>query len=153
MHRKLHMLLPVGGHVELDETPWQAISHELAEESGYTLGELNILQPVSRLKALSTVALHPAPLAMNTHDIPTKHFHTDIQYGFIASGEPSGKPDENESADLRWLTSDELDQLPNTEIYETTRETYRFLLDEALPQWDKIATNLFQLEFPKDLPH
>lgn len=39
MHRKLGMLLPPGGHVELDETPWAAMAHELTEESGYTLDE------------------------------------------------------------------------------------------------------------------
>lgn len=35
MHRKHHRLLPVGGHVELDETPWQSAVHELREEAGY----------------------------------------------------------------------------------------------------------------------
>ena len=34
-HRKLKMLLQFGGHVELDETPWQAVLREIAEESGY----------------------------------------------------------------------------------------------------------------------
>lgn len=32
LHKKLGVLLPVGGHVELSETPWQAIAHELEEE-------------------------------------------------------------------------------------------------------------------------
>jgi len=34
-HRKLNKLLQFGGHVELDETPWQAVLREIAEESGY----------------------------------------------------------------------------------------------------------------------
>jgi len=32
MHKKLNVLLPVGGHIELDETPWAAMAHELEEE-------------------------------------------------------------------------------------------------------------------------
>ncbi len=29
MHRKLGFLMQVGGHIELDETPWQSVEHEL----------------------------------------------------------------------------------------------------------------------------
>lgn len=35
-HRKLGTLLQFGGHVELDETPWQAVLREIMEESGLT---------------------------------------------------------------------------------------------------------------------
>lgn len=41
-HRKLHKLLPIGGHVELNESPWQAIAHELDEESGYSMSQLMV---------------------------------------------------------------------------------------------------------------
>lgn len=27
-HKKMKVLLPVGGHIELSETPWQAAAHE-----------------------------------------------------------------------------------------------------------------------------
>ena len=37
MHRKIGKLAQIGGHIELNETPWQSIAHELEEESGYTL--------------------------------------------------------------------------------------------------------------------
>ena len=145
MHRKLNVLLPVGGHVELDETPWQAMAHELTEESGYTLSQLQILQPQSRIKKISNVVQHPYPLSMNTHEIPDGHYHTDIQYGFVTTEDPSVQINEGESSDLRWVTQKELSTLSSELIYEGTREIYTFMFDEALAKWDKVDTNDFLL--------
>ena len=150
MHRKLNILLPIGGHVELSETPWQAISHELTEESGYTLGKLDILQPKSRIRKMTNVVQHPYPLSMNTHDIPTKHFHTDIEYAFVAKDDPEMGTDEGESLDLRWVTKGELDELSNDLIFDNIREVYRFIFDEALNTWEQVPTNAFLLEFPTE---
>lgn len=97
VHRKLGSLLPPGGHVELDETPWMAMAHELHEESGYSLNELRVVQPKVRLKHLSGITLHPLPVVSNTHDIPDDHFHTDLDYLFIASAPSQGKPEEGEN--------------------------------------------------------
>lgn len=78
MHKKLHVLLQPGGHVELREDPWQAITHELKEESGYALEELEILSPKA-----PNAKLHPVPVVVNTHNfddegttsIPIYHLH------------------------------------------------------------------------------
>ena len=35
LHKKVGKLMQIGGHIELDETPWQSVVHELFEESGY----------------------------------------------------------------------------------------------------------------------
>lgn len=48
-HKKTGKYMQFGGHIELDETPWQAVRHELMEESGYDLSDLQILQPMQRL--------------------------------------------------------------------------------------------------------
>lgn len=150
LHRKLRTLLPVGGHVELSETPWNAMSHELTEESGYHLGQLKILQPPSRIKQLTKVIQHPYPLSMNTHDITAKHFHTDIQYGFVAIGEPDSNIEAGESTSLQWLTRHELDALSPSEIYTNIREVYCFLLDEALTNWEHVNVSDFLTSFPGD---
>lgn len=149
MHRKHHILLPVGGHVELSETPWQAIAHELTEESGYQLTQLDILQPPSRIKQMSHVVQHPYPLSMNTHDIPHRHFHTDIEYGFVTEDDPAEKLSEGESSDVRWLSREELLDLPKDMIYTNTREVYMFMLDEALHKWDQVPTGHYLLDFPE----
>ena len=69
MHRKLGKLMPPGGHVELDETPWAAVSHELQEETGYRLTELDIMQPKLRMKSARGITIHPQPFASNTHAV------------------------------------------------------------------------------------
>jgi len=149
MHKKLGVLLPVGGHVELTETPWQALAHELEEEAGYTLGQLEVLQPVSRIKHMSKVVQHPYPISMNTHAIPDDHFHSDIEYGFIAKADPSVKLAEGESLDVRWLTQSELNKLDSSLIFDNTKEVYNFIFDEALSNWDLVSTDTFLLEFPE----
>lgn len=42
-HKKIEVLMQIGGHIELDETPWQTVAHELEEESGYTPYELTVV--------------------------------------------------------------------------------------------------------------
>ncbi len=145
MHKKLHKLLPVGGHIELSETPWQAMAHELEEESGYGLADLVLLQPVSRIKHLSGVSLHPYPLNVNTHSITPTHFHSDMTYGFIASSDPSGSVEDAESADLRWLTRVELGGLHESDIFLNTKETYDFMFSECLSNWERIPAVAFQV--------
>lgn len=150
MHRKHKILLPVGGHVELLETPWQAIVHELAEESGYTIDQLQILQPKYRIKKMNGVVQHPYPLSMNTHDISNDHFHTDIQYAFIAKGEPIGTIEDGESIDIRWLSTEEIKALSSGDIFQNTREVYDFILSEALKNWERVDTTEFLLHFPSE---
>jgi len=145
MHRKLNILLPVGGHVELNETPWQAMAHELLEESGYSLSEVRILQPPVRLESLTDIALHPYPLVMNTHDVPGEHFHSDTVYGFVVQGEPSEEAEEGESIDIRWLTNEEIQALGDDEIFENTKQVYNFFLTKALQNWTSVKAETFEL--------
>jgi len=145
MHRKLHKLLPVGGHIELNETPWQAIAHELTEESGYQLSELQILQPAQRITTLANVMLHPQPIVTNTHDITAEHFHSDVAYAFIANGEPKGQPDDGESMDLRWLSRKDLGALTKEEVWHNTVQTCYFIMDTVLQEWERVPTKDFSL--------
>lgn len=146
MHRKLHKLLPVGGHIELAETPWQAIAHEITEESGYALDSLAILQPTVRIDSAEGIIIHPYPIVANTHDITDDHFHSDTAYALIAGADPTGKPAENESADLRWVTLNELSALPSSEIWQNTRQIYTFILSTALHHWEQVPTSQFSLD-------
>lgn len=110
MHRKVKKYSEVGGHMELDETPWQTIVHELEEEAGFTLNELDIYQPVSAPTSLPTVTVHPVPSLLMTYHPVKDHYHSDMSYVFYAKAEPSKKPAEGESDDVRWFTIDELKQ-------------------------------------------
>jgi 8-oxo-dGTP pyrophosphatase MutT (NUDIX family) len=146
MHRKLHKLLPVGGHIEIDETPWQAAAHEIAEESGYALDQLTVLQPHERIRELTGVLVHPQPVLANTHNITSDHFHSDTAYALVAHGDPSGELDEGESADVRWLTRAEIQALSNDDIWENTQQAYDFIFETVLPNWEQVPASNFTLQ-------
>lgn len=139
MHKKLHKYLQFGGHVELHETPWQAITHELAEESGYDITQLQLLQPKLRIKQLTGTNLHPHPVQINTHKINDEldHYHTDIAFALVTDQEPSAQVGQGESVDIRLFTLAELKALPAEQIVETVRETGIFVLEKCLTQWGR----------------
>lgn len=146
MHKKLGILLQPGGHVELHENPWQAIRHEIEEETGYELSQLALLQPKDRIGQLTGAQLHPAAVCQNTHDFAgsREHRHTDTTYAFIAKGAPANLPADGESADLRWVSADELNQLGEGEIFEDVREIGRFVLLTCLRNWEEVPVDEYE---------
>ena len=144
MHRKLNILLPPGGHIELRETPWQAIAHELEEESGYQFGDLQLLQPPTRIQTTSDAVIHPQAIVQNTHPISKHHYHSDTAYGFIAQQAPSGSIADGESTDVRWLTVEEMKILDASSIFQLTVEVYDFIFNTLLDTWDRVDPNEFQ---------
>lgn len=96
-HKKIDVYMQIGGHIELDETPWQAMAHELEEESGFTLDELSVLQPtIGRVRDVDNIN-HPVPFTMNTHNVGNDHYHSDLCYGFVAENLPENQTAEGES--------------------------------------------------------
>ena len=112
MHKKFNKLLQPGGHIELNENPWEAIKHELVEETGYDIFQLEIIQPRHLAFGLNktNMVLHPTPFVYNTHptDPEGTHYHTDVTFLFLTTEEPNGEPGEGETTDLRWLTLDQI---------------------------------------------
>lgn len=145
LHKKTQMLFPIGGHIELDETPWQAIAREIKEESGYLLSQTKVLQPQQRISRLSDATIHPQPIAVSDHDVTSEHFHTDLAYAFVVHSEPESNADEGESTDLRWLTKEELEKLADAEIFPNTREIYNFIFNECLPNWEVVPPQHYKL--------
>jgi 8-oxo-dGTP pyrophosphatase MutT (NUDIX family) len=145
MHKKFHKLLQAGGHIELNETPWEAITHELLEETGYDINQLEILQPYHRIKFLPSVTIHPIPILHNTHkvDAEGKHMHTDLGYGFVTDQLPRGLPVEGESTDIRWLDLEEISNLKSDEIGFDTKHIAEWLITEGILSWEKVATKTF----------
>jgi len=137
MHKKLNKYLQFGGHVELDETPWQTVIHELREESGYEMDQLKLLQPLSRLTKLSGSTLHPLPLVYATYKYgDLDHFHTDTSYGFVTHEPPRHVVDEAESQDIRLFTRNEL--LNTDEVPDEVREIALYILDTCLKKWERL---------------
>ena len=131
-HKKMDVLMQIGGHIELNETPWQAMAHELEEESGYKLGDVDVLQFTADQIPTTTNVSHPTPFSMNTHLVGNEHFHSDICYGFVAGTEPIFQVAEGETNDLRWMSLFELDNgAIHGEVLKDVAATYRFLISHV----------------------
>lgn len=151
-HKKLGVWLQFGGHVEIRENPWQAIAHELLEESGYDLSQMNVLQPVHRIKSMAGVVLRPIPIAPLSHKFPgLDHFHNDEGYGFTTNQTPRHKPDVTESDTFQCFSVDGLLAIPSSEIPRNVIEIGVFLLTEALVHWEQVPAIEWSLKTPA--PH
>lgn len=130
-HKKLGVYMQFGGHIELTENAWQAITHELVEESGYELSQLKIMQPALAIRKLADVESHPMPVSHNTHpfDDQATHFHSDIGYLFVTDQEPNQPLAEGESEEIKLFSREELLKLPESEIFVNVREIGQFCLD------------------------
>lgn len=152
MHKKFGKLMQVGGHIELDETPWRALEHEVFEESGYTLTELQLLQPQHTLPALANAIVHPVPLLMNTHKVSETHYHSDLAYGFVTSHIPTQAPSEGESSDIRWMTMSELTAAVAEGIaLEDVVQIFEAITKDCLDSYYRIEASIFSVDEPSSL--
>lgn len=144
-HKTIGKYLQFGGHVELDETPWQTIIHELREEVGYDIDQLRILQPKNSLRSLAGSIVHPVPVVTDTHKIPTEsdHYHTDIGYVLITDQKPRHKPVKGESTDIKVLTLREVKSL-KSEAFLYIPEIYEYIHKKVLGKWEIVNTNVFE---------
>lgn len=144
-HLKVRKLMMFGGHIERDETPWAAVLRELVEESGYQPAQVQLLQPLIRMRQVTDAAAHPVPVMSSTActSADPAHFHTDLLYALITDEEPAGAPEDGESTDIRLVTRSELDRIPDEDIVEMWREAGRFILDEILDAWEPVAMDAY----------
>lgn len=143
-HDKMKAFAQFGGHVELHETPWHAAIHELKEESGYSINQLQLLQPTKRLKVIDQATVHPVPVAHATMGYPSYggHFHTDTAYAFTVNEAPKNAPDDGESTDLRLFSREEI--VSGNKVDTITRDIAVYILDEILADWKPVATTEFK---------
>ena len=152
MHRKLGKLMQIGGHIEVDETPWQTVAHELSEESGYGLDELQILQPDAQQVEAEGVVVHPLPVLFNTHMISDTHYHSDLCFAFVATAAPMHAVADGESADLRWLTLSELKQSSiNGEAAKDVAVFYEAIINRFLENYERVPASQYSIEKPQGM--
>jgi 8-oxo-dGTP diphosphatase len=102
-HRKYNEWLPVGGHVDLDEDPEQALFKEIKEECGLKVRVLSSRPPVAHrgVKPILT------PSYVDVHRIKGKHKHIALIY-FGVSKSGRVKLEAREFTEYRWLSASEL---------------------------------------------
>jgi len=102
-HKQLHKWLPVGGHIELDEDPEQALFREIQEESGL---EVTILSQKPAQSFPGRKFLFP-PAYLDVHPITPTHRHIGLVYfATAASDRVILAADEHEA--IRWFSEGEL---------------------------------------------
>lgn len=147
-HRRLGKLMMFGGHVELNENPWQAAVRELREESGYSPEQLNILQPERPPLTMPGAAVHPVPVCQATGAYPgdVSHFHADTAYAFTTGEAPHRLPDSGESRDFLLVTAGELEALTDEDIEPMFKNLGRVILSWYLPNWNPVRLLEFDSE-------
>lgn len=114
-HKYLPIWTPPAGHIELDQTPIDALYAEISEEAGIDRSHLKLIEttpyPTSRKRGAATeLAL---PLDMEYHDIQDGHRHINMAY-ILTSDTNNVEPGPGESNTFKWFTADELKNFDET---------------------------------------
>jgi 8-oxo-dGTP pyrophosphatase MutT (NUDIX family) len=117
-HKELDMWLPVGGHIELDENPEQALFREIEEESGLGKEEVEILSERPTLQVADRKFLF-TPSYLDIHPIKEGHDHIGLIY-FAKAKRGEVVLNESEHHEIRWFSGEELDD-PKRYIAEGVR--------------------------------
>ena len=122
-HKKLNMWLPIGGHIELNEDPDEALFREVQEECGLEIEV--IAERESNMSVEGTKFLY-TPAFMNIHTISETHKHvTHVYFAKAKSG--AFVHNKEEHTDIRWFTKEDLDK-PEFNL----NEAVKFYAKEAL---------------------
>lgn len=105
-HSKYDVWIGVGGHIELDENPNQAVIREVKEEVGLDIE----LIPPSYFKPLKIDGYEELipPYFMNIHRISENHWHIGMEY-FGISKTDEVIP-EHPGYVFKWLTKEEVER-------------------------------------------
>jgi len=106
-HKEHRMWLPVGGHVELNEDPEEALFREIEEESGFKHEDIEILAEKPAVSFLRNKKVLYAPLFLDIHDINETHRHVNMSYAARATHD-AVILSETEHHAIRWFTKEDL---------------------------------------------
>lgn len=120
-NKRLQTWIPVGGHIELGETPEEAIKREVLEETGF---EFEFTPKPHKQNNGSLKVLKPH--RMQIEDIPNHSTHINtIFIGRCLSSFDKSETDENEK--LKWFSQDEI--LSDSVMLESVRSAALEALD------------------------
>lgn len=110
-HKKIGKWMPIGGHIELDEDPEEALLRETQEECGLTV------EVVGNKPEIQDEIVKPLipPVYMDIHRINDTHQHIGLVY-FARAKSNNAILAEAEHNAIRWFTREELDD-PQFTLY------------------------------------
>jgi len=103
LHKQLNKWLPVGGHIELDEDPEQALIREVKEETGLDIKVYGMKPDIIS----KDVKFLYCPVYLDIHKINDSHRHVGMVY-FATSASSSLNLAEDEHNEIRWFSKKEL---------------------------------------------
>ena len=104
-HKKLNIWLPVGGHIEKDETPDEALLREIKEETGLNIQILNQSEVSIGGNTKQNLA---TPFHVNIHSVGD-HDHCSFFY-ICKTKEEISSINKNELNNFKWFSERELHQ-------------------------------------------
>lgn len=107
-HKKLNKWLPIGGHIELDEDPNQALIREIQEETGLSPNQFTIIadKPTDKFNTEKIRLLIP-PTFMDIHPISGTHSHIGLNY-IIKAHTDKVTHNTKEHHQIKWLSAADL---------------------------------------------
>ncbi len=125
-HRKLNIWIPVGGHIEPNETPDEAVQREVGEETGL---DIELFQQ-SYLPEIGNVKENKAlPFYANVHSVGD-HDHYCLYY-VCKTPDASKMSINTELKDARWFLISELgEKIVPPDVKEQALAAYKIFLQK-----------------------
>ncbi len=121
-HKKANAWRPIGGHIELDEDPEEALFREAKEESGLEI-EVFGNKPDMKVEGVKFLI---SPIYLNIHKAGGKHRHIALIY-FARSKSNKVRLAVREHNEIKWFTKKDLSS-PKFDI----RQDVKFYANQAL---------------------
>jgi 8-oxo-dGTP pyrophosphatase MutT (NUDIX family) len=102
-HPRYNRWVPIGGHVELDEDPEEALYREIAEETGL---QVTILSSKPHGVHSPEVKFLLTPNYVDVHEANLPHKHIGLNYFALATSDKAKLSAEH--TELKWFSRDEL---------------------------------------------
>ena len=134
-HKRLQRWMPPGGHVDENETPEDTAKRECKEETGLDVEIVSDAQPDLFEAADDEGRMLKKPFAMLLENIPESkergepaHLHMDFLFIAKPIDESAALTmQQKEMDELKWFTLEEINQLPDSEIFRNVRAYVRMM--------------------------